>query len=128
MKALDDGNCPTFKFNEKRLEDPPRLMEPNREGFQRYLLQGNQKTLYERQFNLTFGEIGPQRVNCWVKVENIEGDLKSCLWKYFRWSGSRPDWAVLDEAFPSNRGVHGTCEAYYSPAEERSFLYDNRFL
>jgi len=121
---LQAGDCPRFRRNET--DHSIHVDEPNTAGFQRYVQKN--PTFYESQFNITFHDVGPGRVNCWVRVENLEGDTRHCLREYERWSGYKADWAVLNKEFRSNRGHHGACQAYYSPEEGQRRLNDNWFL
>jgi len=93
---------------------------------------GELNLLYEDHFNETFSDIGPGRVNCWVRVENIVEDARKCLREYMQLTGFPVNFAALDanvsRMFWQNSGKHRGCEQYYSPEAEQHVLTKNSFL
>merc|ERR1719245_1955759 len=105
-ELLHGGLCP--KFSGKRSFGPQgydlHVDDYNPGAYLKQLHQSG--GMYEQQFNATFQEIGPDRVNCWVRTENLEADSYKCLREYQRLTGHPVNFAALDGQF-DNHGHHG---------------------
>jgi len=124
---LDRGLCPSFNFKDKVVRrEQIQISWPNVEGFLSQLLDA--AGAYEKVFNLTFKLIGPDRVNCWVEVENIDADMLKCLRKYQQQTGNPVDYTKVKKRVFHNAGVHDQCHKYYTPESEKLVRRQNAFL
>eukprot|EP00930_Biecheleria_cincta_P055834 TRINITY_DN42094_c0_g1_i1.p1 TRINITY_DN42094_c0_g1~~TRINITY_DN42094_c0_g1_i1.p1 ORF type:complete len:315 (-),score=38.67 TRINITY_DN42094_c0_g1_i1:93-1037(-) len=127
MPLLEAGKCPVFSGSKVGSSYEFKVDDLNVAGFRSYMQDtANQ---YERAFNRTFMETGPERVNCWVKVESLDTDLRKCLREYEQFSGYQVDWSTLSGQDPSrNEGKHSNCKDYYDPATTQLVRSKNAFL
>eukprot|EP00416_Gambierdiscus_australes_P038076 CAMPEP_0171095988 /NCGR_PEP_ID=MMETSP0766_2-20121228/43486_1 /TAXON_ID=439317 /ORGANISM="Gambierdiscus australes, Strain CAWD 149" /LENGTH=274 /DNA_ID=CAMNT_0011554869 /DNA_START=47 /DNA_END=871 /DNA_ORIENTATION=+ len=137
---LAHGYCPSFSgelTHPSKEKQGPRYTchtdDPNVDGFREYLLGGCPKPEYEQQFNATFREIGPDRVDCWIRVENLQEDAHRCLREYSKQTGRPVDHKALDDRLLNsngwdNAGHHEKCDVYFSPTLEQKAIEKNAFL
>jgi len=127
-ETLHRGECPKFsgQIEHDRVYSL-QVEDVNAAGLESSLRWGKAGG-WEKQFNKTFGEIGPDRVNCWVRLESLEQDVRKCLQEYEQFSGYSVDWAALDGKFGSNAGHHNSCQSYYTRDAEQLVRRKNAFL
>lgn len=128
------GRCPQFSGNLTEGHRHPgytlRVDYNNKEGFLKKVM-GPQAGKYQSLFDTAFRNIGPDRVNCWVHVENLEHDTRKCLLEYEQFSGYKVKWEIFDASWKKsirNSGNHEDWQAYYTPEAESNMLSNNAFI
>lgn len=114
------GLCPQFSFKDGKIDRAHIItVDKNVAGFHR-VLANNTCPTYDGFFNITMEDIGPKRVNCWVRVDNLEESARKCLREYEQLTGNKVNYAALDGKFAySNAGQHGDCSEYFTPEAEQ---------
>jgi len=121
---LNDGwkaKCPTFKAANETFHGKQRLkgvtVDKNVKGFQRWV---NTTPPFIRQFHMYFEEtLKKDRVNCWVRLEDLQGTFRQCLRKFENFTGRKVNWTnfdvMLGTAERLHNSTHDHCSQYYTP-------------
>mmetsp|Transcript_83775 Transcript_83775/g.194896 ORF Transcript_83775/g.194896 Transcript_83775/m.194896 type:complete len:274 (+) Transcript_83775:18-839(+) len=125
---MKKGHCPSYSGNKTLLHYTLLVEQHNRAGFMELLQDRNDGfvQLYERQFNSTFRVIGAERVNCWVRFENLHEDTNTCVRKYADLTGLRVDYSFSRRE--KNQGFHNLCQKYYCLQTKQMVRRANAFL
>jgi len=117
-----------------------KVEDANAKGFAEAIKLPGVGDAYERQFNRTFSTIGLDRVNCWIRMENLKEDARKCIQEFAQFSGQKVDLSGVEKAerlepFPGqsdayNSGHHASCEEYFPPdGEAEHYMHTmNSFL
>jgi len=120
--------CPKFSFQDGIIDRKHIQTDDLNVAAFHALLGSRSEMVYERNFNTTLRTIGPDRVNCWVRVENIEETVRECLRQYEELTGSPVYEGALNGEFYSNSGLHGDCQEYFTPDVEQHVRDRNQFV
>jgi len=120
---LEHGQCP--KYHRASPSDKLQVDDYNVEGFRRY---GGDDS-YEFKFNRSFKWTGANRVNCWVKVENLQADALKCVTEYSKQTHSPVNHKAFQSVPHANSGTdYGSCQKYFDPMKEQDMRKKCSFL
>lgn len=140
--TLSRGECPKYSGSKTDTDQGYELQidDLNTNGFEEFLNRdgGYHAAIYEMQLNKTFEEVGLDRVNCWIRVENVVQDMRSCMEQYEQYSGVKASAAAIKglEAMESAKMKQVTsqddhnCETNFkdAPQAEQTVRKQNSFL
>jgi len=120
--------CPTFSFQDGIIDkEHIQTDDLNVAAFHKTFGTPYEK-IYERDFNTTMATIGADRVNCWVRVENLEETTRECLRQYEQLTGNPINHAALNLPVFRNEGEHGDCQEYFPSYAEQHARDINPFV
>lgn len=128
---LEKDQCPSFslKFNNhtEKWEAFPNPEAPNYEGFRAAVADGTVGSgSYQKQIKTNLAQIGYQRINCWVRYENLMPDMDRCLREYELATGNSIDRSKFGGRHENTQSHHFPCQNYYTDRERNHVRESNK--
>mmetsp|Transcript_38877 Transcript_38877/g.81333 ORF Transcript_38877/g.81333 Transcript_38877/m.81333 type:complete len:280 (+) Transcript_38877:72-911(+) len=112
------GMCPTFIGNQtgpnNKWEAFP--VDANYDGF--YATGAGVNGLYQNQIMGNLQNMGLDRVNCWVRFENLQDSMSRCLQEFQEATGKPVDEGIVPLASLTSRTMHQGTDSHHSGCKD----------